>query len=308
MPTLSPPQNSGFKFNTLIEIARVTRQRPAHGLNRLLKVLYSRLLLQFYHIDKRQYDHLAITMPYGSHSLVNVDTASFIEWVLFFYGEYEPGLTDLVRRVCKFGYIAVDVGANIGTLTLILGEVVGEGGRVIAIEPQPEEYEKLVENIALNRMAQVKPIRCALSDSPGRLTLYSPDQTDANRSKSSLYAANVGQGALEIPVEVTTLDALLSAERCKRLDLLKIDTEGHEWKVLLGAQESIKQYRPYVIFEYDQRTWQNAGAEFALAQQFFADLNYSLYVIQDEGWLTRLQYGLPQSANLLAVPLPERGA
>lgn len=120
--------------------------------------------------------------------------------------------------------------------------------------------------------------------------------------------ANIGQGAIEIPVEVTTLDALLVTEGCNRLDLLKIDTEGHEWKVLLGAQDSIKQYHPYVIFEYDRRTWQNAGAEFTSAQQFFADLGYSLYVIQDGGWLTRIQYGLPESANLLAVPLPERGA
>lgn len=157
MPTLPPPQNSGLKFSILTEIARVTRQRPARGLNRLLKVIYSRLLLWFYHIDRRQNDHLAVTMQYGSHSLINVDTASFIEWVLFFYGEYEPGLTDLVKRICKPGYVAVDVGANIGTLTLIMGELVGESGRVIAIEPQPEEYDKLVENIALNRMRQVKP-------------------------------------------------------------------------------------------------------------------------------------------------------
>jgi FkbM family methyltransferase len=306
MPALSPPKNSGFKFKALSKIAQVTRQRPAHGLNRLLKVIYSRLLLWFYHIDRRQNDHLAVTIQYGSRSLINIDTASFIEWVLFFYGEYEPGLTDLVRRICKPGYVTCDVGANIGTLTLIMGELVGEAGKVIAVEPQPEEYEKLVENISLNRMTQVKPLCCALSNSSGRLRLYSPSLKDANRAKSSLYAANVGEGATEVPVEVTTLDALLVAEHCDQLDLLKIDTEGNEWKVLLGAQNSIKQYRPYVIFEYDRRTWHNAGAEFGSAQQFFADLGYSLYVIQDEGWLTRIQHGLPESANLLAVPLPKR--
>jgi len=76
---------------------------------------------------------------------------------------------------------------------------------------------------------------------------------------------------------VRTLDDVVREYHVPRLDVIKIDTDGYEWEVLQGARETLRQFRPSVIFEVGQYTIKEHGASFEKIAQYFNELGYGLY-------------------------------
>jgi FkbM family methyltransferase len=132
----------------------------------------------------------------------------------------------LPRRGCF-----VDVGANIGIFTLFAARLVGDEGRVIAIEPDPVNWTALLEHIRLNRMqAVITPVNLGVSSR--RELLHVTESTPTNRGATNRGATSLtadGNGPL---VECVPLSELLESAGCERIDVLKIDIEGGEFPVL----------------------------------------------------------------------------
>jgi FkbM family methyltransferase len=286
------PRNRGLKFRLLRKLARITRWWHPRGTDWLLRRLYSP--------DRRQTDHIALAVDYGPDLLIHVDTASFIEWSIFFYGQYEPEVADLVRRILQPGAVAVDVGANIGCHTLVMARSVGSQGRVLAVEPNPAVRERLAANVALNRLANVEVLSCGLSDEAGEATFYVPPEGFPNQGLGSLCPDPTLSN--EVTVEVQTFDAIADARGMERLDLVKVDAQGMDLKVLLGARRSIEACHPHLLFEYDAGEWEKAGVSFAECRTFLADAGYTLHALYDVGCLRPIGQDAPASANVLAVP------
>jgi len=223
-----------------------------------------------------------------------------IEWNLFFFGYYEVEITNIIRRLFRPGFVALDVGANIGCHTLVMGHAAQAEGKILAIEPHPIVLEKLTENIRLNRLKNIKPIPCALSDTPGIQTIYSASTRYHNQGEASLYAENTAT-TNQYQVEVKTLDALVQEEDLKRLDFIKIDTQGSEIPILSEARQSIETFLPYIVFEYSWHHWQGAKTSMVSCQRFFDELGYLLYTIKP-GFLEKVGHRLLDDANVLAVP------
>ncbi len=130
------------------------------------------------------------------------------------------------------GFVVVDVGAHIGSYTLLTSRKIG-AGRIFAVEPDPWNYTLLTLNIALNHLRNVIPIRTALSYFEGSVKLY---LSPVSRENSTV----VSEGVDSIEVPVTTLDHLM-ARIATKVDLIKIDVEGAEREVLEGAESILKQ-------------------------------------------------------------------
>jgi FkbM family methyltransferase len=162
------------------------------------------------------------------------------------YGEYCVHEARAVMDVLKPGMTAVDVGANIGALTLPRAQAVGPAGKAVAIEAQCGDFHMLCGNIAMNDLVNVRPILAAAGSRPGvisvpRFTLDRPN----NFGALSLVAGE--QPAMD-RVEVITLDSL-ALDACH---LIKIDVEGMEREVLLGAADTIGCHRPVLCVENDR--------------------------------------------------------
>lgn len=286
------PHNSGFKFRMLRRLAGLAQKYHPKGIDRLLRAVYSP--------DRRQHDRIEIVLEYDDDLLMHIDTGSFIEWTIFFYGHYEPEITRLIKRIVRKGNVAIDVGANIGCHALVMGRAVGETGRVIAVEPNPTVHARLADNIRLNRMKHVLPLQRGLSFADSESTLYIPPSVAANQGMSSIYP----QALLSerVTVKIETLDGVMKAQGCDRLDFVKIDTQGNDFNVLRGAEQSIRQHLPYLLFEFDHLEWGISHADFHACQDFFSDMQYSLYVLHRSGILTNARHGVGSCANILAVP------
>jgi FkbM family methyltransferase len=128
------------------------------------------------------------------------------------------------------GFTFIDVGSNVGWYALFLAREAGPAisTRILAVEPQPEIFDRLIYNIRQNPFGTIKAVDCAIADKTGELTLF---LDPLNRGEASLKIVNSSQtDAIRVPA-VTLLD-LLSREGLTHVDAIKLDVEGAEDLVL----------------------------------------------------------------------------
>ncbi len=231
--------------------------------------------------------------------LIQVDTASSIEYHILFRGCHEPAVTDLIRALVRPGDVCLDVGANVGALTLVMARAAGPAGRVIAVEPHPAMCERLLGNVALNRMDQVTAVRAAVSDKDGTADFFGFDEKAFHKGISSLLPD--AEACNKMTVRTLTGETLLRELKLDRCDFLKIDVEGVESVVLDQFWGLIGRSRPVIICEYRKTHWTKFGHELKTVTDRLHGLHYQLYVIHKQV-LKPLGHETPDSCELLAVP------
>jgi FkbM family methyltransferase len=172
----------------------------------------------------------------------------YVGRALLVYGEYGEREWQLLAQLCRPGAHVVEVGANIGSLTVPLARAVGPRGRVVALEPQPVVFWNLCANLVLNELTQVEPIPVGCAEAAGRMKLPAIDYgRDGNFGGVSLKDAEAPGGGCD--VEVRRLDELIGP---RRVDLIKVDVEGMEERVLIGAEGILERDRPSLYLENDR--------------------------------------------------------
>lgn len=160
---------------------------------------------------------------------------------LLLTGSFEPGQTEIIKRLLPNGGVFIDVGANIGYFSVIGAISVGPTGRVYAFEPVEEIYRLLCQNLSLNSLSNVDARNLACFSCSGRMGIErTPDS-----AKSYLSSAKTKI------VSVTTIDDFVAEVPVHRLDLIKVDAEGSDLEVLKGAHRTIETFRPAIILELD---------------------------------------------------------
>ena len=127
------------------------------------------------------------------------------------------------------GFTFIDIGSNVGWYALFVAREAGAvPTRILAVEPQPEIFDRLIYNIRQNPSCTIKAVDCAVADKTGELTLF---LDPLNRGEASLKIVNSSQtDAIRVPA-VTMLE-LLKREGLTRVDAIKLDVEGAEDLVL----------------------------------------------------------------------------
>jgi len=151
----------------------------------------------------------------------------------------DAGVSKEVKNVYmkpKRGDSVVDAGAHYGFYTLYASQLVGVEGMVLSFEPHPENYKKLLTNLRLNDVKNVKTFNKALGDFDGWTKLYIRSHSGGHSTflKSKDY----------INVDFVRLDTVAERLNLKRVDLIKIDAEGAELNVLRGASKVIERFKP----------------------------------------------------------------
>jgi FkbM family methyltransferase len=158
------------------------------------------------------------------------DTADVIQRCIYYFGRWEPHVEAVIAQCLSSGDTFIDVGANIGYFTLLAATLVGETGKVIALEASARTFERLSENVRLNsRTPTVRLVHAAVADHIGTITLHAGP--DDNSGMASLLRAE-GFGSEQ--VEARPLGALLTEQEIQSSRLMKIDVEGAEEMVVRG--------------------------------------------------------------------------
>ncbi|MCC7484844.1 MAG: FkbM family methyltransferase [Burkholderiales bacterium] len=161
------------------------------------------------------------------------------------YGEYGEIEAQLLRQLVPRGGVAIEVGANIGTHTLVLAHAAGPGGFVYAYEPQRVVFQALCANLALNSIVHVDARHAAAGSAAGWVLIPDIDYTRTG----NFGGVSVDRFESGRRVRRVALDGDLEPAR---LDLVKIDVEGMELDTLLGAAGLIARFRPALYVENDR--------------------------------------------------------
>ena len=175
---------------------------------------------------------------------------------------------DLIKSLLEKGDTFVDVGANVGNLSFTASVAVGEEGRVFAFEPHPQIYKYLCKNTKLNNFKNIRSTNLAIGSREGDVYISDFYADDYNKivSKSNIEA------------HMSTLDSTINTD----IKLLKVDAEGMESDIFMGAKETLKRTK-HVYYEV------NKGSQ---ATEVLKSLGFS---VKDTGISSS-----PETKNMLA--------
>ena len=200
-------------------------------------------------------------------------------------GHFEGDEIDLAARLLAPGALAVDVGANIGAFTAALAAAVAPDGTVHAFEPLAASRTRLERTLELNALANVVVDSRAVADTVGSAEFfeYGPGyESWAGLADRSIEHGGVVPQATATAVETTTLDAYAAEAGIGRVDLLKIDVEGAEERVLRGARGLLEAGRvAAVVLEISDNTLDSFGARAFDVLELLESYGLRPFVVRD---------------------------
>jgi FkbM family methyltransferase len=180
-----------------------------------------------------------------------------------------------LRQLVEPGMTVIEAGAAGGIHTWVLSRSVGSTGVVHSFEPRPEAVRNLRR---LQRLAGWRNVRvhgAALGAAPERATITIPRVA----TRAQVGPANVPGRSIEI--DVTTVDRVVERFGLGRVDLLRVDVEGHEWDLFDGAERTLGRFRPPVVCEIEDRHLARHGRTAQSVLDRFAAQGYAAHVFHD---------------------------
>ncbi len=203
---------------------------------------------------------------------INLDLEQLIDTSIYYMGTFEAECIAAICRQLKPGGCAVDVGANIGFMTMHMAAAVGTTGRVFAFEPTSWTFERLRANVELNSMPQVVLERAAL----GSRSALHPEVIVPYG-----YPLVGDRPVMRDSIQIHRLDDYLDQHPIDRLDLIKCDTDGWEMDIFEGALETLRRFHPALVFELDPFGLAENGHSASALIRLLQDVGYRFYETVD---------------------------
>lgn len=225
--------------------------------------------------------------------LINLHKYEYLMSGYFFMGETNPYETKVLRSTLKNGDVFIDIGAHIGWYSLNASQIVGEKGKVIAFEPNPVCMDNLKKNVQLNDFHNITLESDAISDKNSRLDFWIGDDMGGSIIQKNTMRLTMNQKIKKIKVPAQTLDNYCIKHRIKKVNLIKIDVEGAEGRVLQGIRLTLKKFSPDIIIEWCDVTLQADNSSQDKLLRFFSARGYHPYSFTSKG-LNPYLIGRPQ--------------
>lgn len=173
--------------------------------------------------------------------------------ILFAPRDFDEAERDLLISRLTPNFVFLDIGANIGGYSLAVAAKAGPGARILAFEPQPEIFERLIHNIRINPFGNVKALALAVADRDGEITLFLDPK---NKGEASVKIVSADE-TRQVKVPARTLLSIVSDEGFDHVDAMKLDVEGAEDLILrrffAEAPESL--WPKLIIVERGEDRW-----------------------------------------------------
>lgn len=190
------------------------------------------------------------------------------------FRQHHTSLIPIFKKFIPTSGIIIDIGGHAGQFSKIFSALVPQG-RVYTFEPGTYAHSILKKVHLLKRLTNVSIFKMGASDKNGKSVLSVPIKSSGSIGfgRSSINGEDFTH-ALREEIPLTTLDHFSKTHQLPRVDLIKIDVEGHEMSVLNGAQKLLKDYAPAVMIEINHEHLLKAGTQPLDIFNFFKSLGY----------------------------------
>jgi FkbM family methyltransferase len=205
---------------------------------------------------------------------------------------YEEETMNFLKRELSQDDVVLDIGANNGYYSLLCSTI---AKKVIAFEPSPRDFSRLKENKELNKFDHLIIENFGLSDSEKKLEmLIANDYHSGQNTLESKFVYDISLKE-KITIDLKPLDSYIKKANINKIDVIKIDVDGHEMNVLRGAEFVFSKMKPRAIIFEIVTEWPEKKADI---EKFFTDLGYEIFAIDYDGKLNHVQ--TYSSGNLVA--------
>jgi FkbM family methyltransferase len=224
-----------------------------------------------------------------------LDISDYVQYVIYFGLDVEPkkALYDSIHD----GMHVFDIGTNIGE-TLLNFAKLNPSGINYGFEPVPFLYEKAKQNIELNQFENISLHNLALSDTPASLFFELPSNRNYGSINMSTRSTNQSK-----QVKAVTFDQFVTDNKIEKVDFLKIDVEGFEYKVIQGAVNTISNRKPVLFIELIDDYLKKNGNSAAQLVQNLSVLGYNVYDADSNAMLNSNSNFTKRHIDILCVPI-----
>jgi FkbM family methyltransferase len=236
-------------------------------------------------------------------SILRLDTRNIAEKWAYWSGDYDHRMIRLLSSICREKAVVLDIGANVGLWTVPLGRRLRElGGQLYAFEPVPRNFAVLQEQIRNNRLeATVTPVAVALGDRSGIVTLAIME-SNAETLTGNAKVVDSGETGRTCTAPLMTLDNWGDINGIASCQIIKMDVEGGELKVLRGGLEFIRRHRPIIYGEFNSYWLQADDVSICDVANFIFPLEYQMYVETGGLHFSRVKDPHPGLEDVLLLP------
>ena len=267
----------------------------------IAKVLY-KLVIPFYGKKSRVIKRNGINYE--------VDLSEGIDLSLFLFGNFQKHVTNNKFLKLPLDATILDVGGNFGMMALQFAKN-APNGEVISFEPTHYAISKFERNLELNpdlknHIIIVNSFVSSESKTNADIKAFSSWKVSGEKKTIDQHPVHLGTPKSTEGVGSITLDEYSVKNKLNKVDLIKIDTDGHEFMVLNGAKACMTQFRPKVIFEVGQYVMKEKNIDFSFYIDYFNKFNYKLVDSESGKLLTTKNHNniIPELGTIDIIALP----
>lgn len=183
----------------------------------------------------------------GKYEFQTIENDEGISTELQIYESHEPLTTHLMINELKQDMICVDLGSNIGYYAVIESNLIGETGKIFAIEPSPVNFPVLKSNLENQKMNNFLAFNIAIGDKNEEMEFIISSKSNWSKIRMNNEKINPEDKIIKIPVK--TLDSFVNENNITKIDILRMDVEGFEYNILLGANKILEKFKPKIFVE-----------------------------------------------------------
>lgn len=241
---------------------------------------------------------MVIVRNFDSDLSLRLDRSKAMGASIYWTGFHEFRELLFLHDFLKSDMVLLDIGANIGEYSIFAAKRLTDG-KVVAFEPVPALRRMLDENIQLNQFTNVVVKPFGLSDEVGSFPIYFVGENE-NEGQATFFPGLL-QNQRSVKAELKKLDDEWDQLFLNRLDFIKMDIEGSELKALQGGRATIARFRPLIMLEVSEVTYEAAGYSLKDVSDFFIAINYLPFVVDKMGNLISSST-MPSFGNVIFVP------
>jgi len=213
----------------------------------------------------------------GDFWVSDLDNSQSVE--LFYFKVWEQHLLDVINEYVVEGTVAIDAGANFGSISVPISKKLGNDGKLYSFEMSKVMANRLKRNIEQNKCSNIEVLNIALSDVADQSVFFGELEED---KKTNFGDIRINKGEEGTEVKTTTIDSLNIQDK---VSFIKIDCQGYDFKVMKGAKGTIEKYKPVIVFEWEEDMSSDFGDTIEDVLEFYSELNYKVNKIEKDDWI-----------------------